>query len=570
MTPEDLERASRALALLPRAENNSRCQLDQRRIQFASVQAIEKAGVDIAVVEERPVVEAVVANGEIVYDETRSAHLASRVAGTVVRVNAQVGDRMQKGEVLALIDAADVGKAKAELLQAIVQLRLKKIDAERLKPLAQSGSVPGRQLREAQSALEEAKIRMLGAQQTLVNLGLPVQAADFADLDTDEIAQRIQFIGLPAEIVAGLDDTSATSNLFPLRSPLDGVVVDCTVVPGEVVDTSVMIFGVADVRQMWLTLDVRQVDAQYLALGQSVLFRSSEQENEPEIKGSIRWISTSADDQTRTVKVRAHLSNSDGRLRANTFGTGRIVLREEPRAIVVPSEAVHWDGCCNVVFVRDKNYFDEGAPKFFHIRKVRLGVKDDDTTRDHRRPVAGRSDCQQEQRRAGSAVAQEQSRSRLRLLCRRSLDASDALRLAGDTAVLNWIIDFSLRHRLLVILIVAVLAVGGGLSLRYLDIDAFPDTTSVQVQVNTVAPVSRPRRGRAADHVSDRTGDRRPARPGKHAVGLEVWLFPGGRDVQRRHRHLLRSATRQRAPGHGGIGRGHRAAQDGTGVDRPR
>src|SRR5436190_3763175 len=53
--------------------------------------------------------------------------------------------------------------------------------------------------------------------------------------------------------------------------------------------------------------------------------------------------------------------------------------------------------------------------------------------------------------------------------------------------MLNWIIDFSLRHRLLVIMAVAGLAALGGLSIRYLDIDAFPDTTPVQVQINTVA-----------------------------------------------------------------------------------
>ena len=380
VTSEDLARAGRALALFPRAENNSRCLLDRRRIQFASAEAIEKAGIDVAVVTQRPIIEAITANGEIVYDETRSAHLASRVAGTVLRVNAQVGDHVHKGDVLALIDAADVGKSKAEFLQAIVQLRLKTIDVERLQPLAESGSVPGRQIREAQSALEEAKIRLLCAQQGLANLGLEVQAADFADLDTDQIARRIQFIGLPAEMVAGLDDLSSNSNLFPLRSPLDGVVVDCTVVPGEVIDTTATIFGVADVRQMWLTLDVRQGDVPYVALGQPVLFRPSERKGDPEIKGTIRWISTSADDQTRTVKARADLPNPDGRLRANTFGTGRIVLREEPHAVVVPSEAVHWDGCCNVAFVRDKNYFQLGAPKFFHIRKVRLGVQDGGTT----------------------------------------------------------------------------------------------------------------------------------------------------------------------------------------------
>ncbi len=75
-----------------------------------------------------------------------------------------------------------------------------------------------------------------------------------------------------------------------------------------------------------------------------VLFRPSDSHDEPEIRGSVAWISTAADDRTRTVKVRVDLPNADGRLRANTFGTGRIVLRDEPKAIVVPSEAVHWDG----------------------------------------------------------------------------------------------------------------------------------------------------------------------------------------------------------------------------------
>jgi cobalt-zinc-cadmium resistance protein CzcA len=53
--------------------------------------------------------------------------------------------------------------------------------------------------------------------------------------------------------------------------------------------------------------------------------------------------------------------------------------------------------------------------------------------------------------------------------------------------MLNWIIDTSLRHRWLVIAAALALAVVGGISLRHLDIDAFPDTTPVQVQINTVA-----------------------------------------------------------------------------------
>jgi cobalt-zinc-cadmium resistance protein CzcA len=58
--------------------------------------------------------------------------------------------------------------------------------------------------------------------------------------------------------------------------------------------------------------------------------------------------------------------------------------------------------------------------------------------------------------------------------------------------VLNWVIDFSLRHRFLVIAVVLALAAVGVFSLGHLDIDAFPDTTPVQIQVNTVAPSLSP------------------------------------------------------------------------------
>jgi cobalt-zinc-cadmium resistance protein CzcA len=58
--------------------------------------------------------------------------------------------------------------------------------------------------------------------------------------------------------------------------------------------------------------------------------------------------------------------------------------------------------------------------------------------------------------------------------------------------MLNWLIDVSLRHRALVVLGVAVFAVLGVFSLRHLDVDAFPDTTPVMIQINTVAPALAP------------------------------------------------------------------------------
>ena len=58
--------------------------------------------------------------------------------------------------------------------------------------------------------------------------------------------------------------------------------------------------------------------------------------------------------------------------------------------------------------------------------------------------------------------------------------------------MLNWVIDFSLRHRAVVILTALGFGVLGVVSLVHLDIDAFPDTTPVQIQINTIAPSLAP------------------------------------------------------------------------------
>jgi cobalt-zinc-cadmium efflux system membrane fusion protein len=379
VTADQLDSAQRALALRTRDENNSHCTLHTHRIQFASTQAVAKAGVDVAVVERRPILEAAIANGEVTYDETRMAHLSSRVAGSVWRVQKEVGDQVKRGDVLAVIDAGAIGVAKSAFVRAISEMRLKQTEDARLRPLAKIGAVSDRELREVVAAYEEARINLQAAQQMLINLGFQVRAEDYADVETDEIAERLRFLDLPPEMTAGLDPKSTTSNLIPLRASLDGVIVDRHVVEGEVVEPTTMLFAVADVSRLWLKLDVRQEDAKYLSLGQTVLFRESGDDS-AEVKGSINWISTAADDVTRTLRVRADLPNPGGFLRANTFGAGRIVLREEPQAIVVPTEAVHWDGTCHVVFVRDKDFLQKDSPKFFHVRSVRPGVADGVTT----------------------------------------------------------------------------------------------------------------------------------------------------------------------------------------------
>lgn len=379
VTQSDRGRAERALASAARSENNAVCKNYLRRIQFASLEAVKKAGVDVGLIERQPITESVLANGQITYDQTRFASLSSRLPGSVWHVEKNVGDRVRAGEVLALVDAVEVGRAKTELVQALAQEELQKKIVNRLESLSSDGIVAGRQAQAAQTEYVQARARLLSAQQALANLGLPVNVEQLRGLPNEQLAQHLRLLGLPENHVQHLSPNETTANLLPLKAPMDGIIVARQVVAGEVVDASRALFQLADTSRMWLTLNVSVEDAGKLALGQPVRFRPDG--NHGDVIGKLVWISTTADQQTRMVTARAELPNPSGQLRNETFGTGRIVLREEQEAIVVPNGAIHWEGCCNVVFVRDRSYFDKpDSPKVFHIRTVRLGARNEKAT----------------------------------------------------------------------------------------------------------------------------------------------------------------------------------------------
>src|SRR5262249_32881988 len=132
-----------------------------------------------------------------------------------------------------------------------------------------------------------------------------------------------------------------------------------------------------DPRTLWLTLHVPQGEAPRLALGNKVVFRP---DGGGEVTGALSWVSTAVDEKTRTVRARARLAHPEGRLRAHTLGPAPVIVREGQKAVVVPNEAVQWDGERHLVFVRDKNYSAPGAPKVFHARTVRPGARDEQST----------------------------------------------------------------------------------------------------------------------------------------------------------------------------------------------
>jgi|GEM_PF-208126 len=368
---EDRRRADAALAMSVRKQNNSRCTLYQNRIQFASVESVQQAGVDIGLVQRDRIIEAVRGNGEIVYDPTRKATISARVAGSVWAVEKNIGDVVREGELLALIDATAVGKIKSELLHALAEESLQQKNVSRLQDAR--GAVAGSKIIEAEAALAKARADVLTSEQAIRNLGLPIDADLLREMNERQAMEELRLLGIPQTYRATIDELAASTNLLPVVAPMSGTVVSRSVSLGEVVDPSVRLFEIADTSQMWLKLSLPLETIDKLVVGQEIQFTPDGRERS--IEGKLDWISTGADQHTRMIDVRAILDNQDGRLRDRTFGTGSVILRDATDAIVVPSDATHWEGCCNVAFVRDKEYFaSPDSPKVFHVRSVRLGA----------------------------------------------------------------------------------------------------------------------------------------------------------------------------------------------------
>lgn len=343
-------------------------------IRFESAAALERTGIELVPVQKRPVVSELVAHGVVAYDERRIAQLATRLAGSVWRVEKHLGDAVRKGDVLLVIESQDVGRLKAEFLNALVAFESRREQLAILEEL--KTAIMGRQLREARAALREARNQLTNAEQALVNLGFEISAAEYDSLADSERADRMRILGLPDGLVAGIGAERMTSNLLPLYAPFTGVVVGREAVVGEVVEPAKPIFEVADVSTMLLVLNVSKEDAARVSVGQPVRFRPDG--SDAEFTSRIAWISTEVDESTRTLQVRAevaaahpdHPDDPGGGLRANTFGTGRIEIDRRDAAVLVPKDSVQWDGSRWVVFVPH-------GETAFAPRAVEPGVHDD-------------------------------------------------------------------------------------------------------------------------------------------------------------------------------------------------
>lgn len=316
--------------------------------------------------------------GEVVYNADRIAHVTPMVSGIVRRVLFTVGDIVEQGSSMAVLDSRELAATRSEYLAAKARLDLARESLsakeqlfESRIALAQDNVVRDqrlfdekvgteRQLLEAKQALQELKVTFdLEATEAR-------QAIREARIGLNQTENALYALGYSQEQVQALDTLEGTEfNTYELVAPLSGIVTRRHTTVGEVVAPTAESapFVVADLSTVWVNLTVYQRDLAHVEPGQPVDIQFGHAI--PDAQGTIAFVSPALDETTRTATARIVLENPDGHWRPGLFVTGRIETGHESTPVVVPRSAITELDGKRVVFVQT----DQG----FEPRQVSVG-----------------------------------------------------------------------------------------------------------------------------------------------------------------------------------------------------
>jgi len=284
----------------------------------------------------------------LLLDPDRKAMVGPRLEAKVVRVTADLGDRVREGDTLAVLSSVELGRAKSAFLTARARFRTSEATYRREQRLYEREISSEAELLEAEARFREGRAELDAAREALRLYGLTLEEIE--------------------EVEAG---SAAPLSHFPLRSPVAGRVQRRDLSPGQTVGPDETPIHVAGVERLWAMVEAFSRDAPLLATGSTVHVQVRGIPDRA-LPGRLDWVSYELEPETRTLRARAVIDNPDGLLRAGMFGTAHIDVPVEIRHAMVPVDAVQTLEGGSVVFVPG----DE--PGAFLPVAVRLGEESQD------------------------------------------------------------------------------------------------------------------------------------------------------------------------------------------------
>lgn len=252
--------------------------------------------------------------------------VSAAIGGRVVALNRNLGQAVAKGQALAVIESREAATLHAEIEAARERLSLAESNLQREQRLFDQRVSPEQDLIAARTGAAEARIALRLAQEQASAAG------------------------------AG----GGTFNRISIVAPIDGQVVDRTVVLGQTVAADAELFRIADLSKVAVTLALSPADASKVLPGSSIEIVSGNRKS----TARVDFVSPILDEATRLVRVIALVDNSSGIWRVGEPVTASIMLTgsgDRKNAVLVPSSAIQTMEGKTTVFVRTDHGFKATA-----------------------------------------------------------------------------------------------------------------------------------------------------------------------------------------------------------------
>ena len=284
-------------------------------------------GVRTATVLEEDIVRRIRTVGRVDYDETRVAHIHTRVTGWIEQLHVDfTGKLVEAGQPLLEIYSPELVATQEEYLLA-------------LRAQESLGESPFEEVAMTTRSLLEATRR------------------------------RLLLWDVTEAQIAALEERREPETRLALYSPIEGFVIHKNAYEGQHVGPDSELFTIADLSTVWIMADVYESDLPLVREGQQAMISLSYQPGRTYV-GVVDYIYPYLAGETRTATVRLVLSNTEAQLKPDMYANVEI-SSQLGRSLVVPEDAVIDTGERQVVFI----VLPGGH---FLAREVRVGARFDD------------------------------------------------------------------------------------------------------------------------------------------------------------------------------------------------
>ena len=258
--------------------------------------------------------------GKVAYAEDRYSRISSPLQGRVLEVQAHLGEHVQVGSVLLVLDSQEIAQAYSEYAKEDSDLQYATRAHELAKDLYENKALALKDLKQAENELIKARAEFRRAKERLLSLRVPAQ-----------------------ELEKPLERQKVTSR-FELKSPLTGIVVERNVTPGQSIggESGQVLFTVADLDLLQVVADVYERDLAYLSLVKERQPATVSVEAYPDVSfpATVTTIGDVVDPTSRTIKLHAVVNNTDHRLKPEMFARLHIEAGGSTPLLTIPREAV--------------------------------------------------------------------------------------------------------------------------------------------------------------------------------------------------------------------------------------